>query len=393
MSPGDSSGAMIGMVAALLLVVGVVAAALVLKKQGIIGKGNPEVPKSGVTTDPEAHLSDITSKKEAGKQVKLAKTKSASQDSKEEEMDKDSGRLPAGTQLGKGLSPLNTDIVTESVEVAMDNENSTSDRKPETPKKSEKPSFDGEGEPKKRLEGKSLSTEGSIKDSNAANGKSPEQLGGDTNNDSVKSSHPSKQEESKSEVDSTQMAAIPPKPAIPGPRKAEPNATTEDNELSGATGRKSVKGIAKQRPEQKPEADVSVGRNGRTSVRSPPKQPAYDSSDLVKTNELPQQAKEVAENTEFLENEYNSVLEFVRQNIKKETTVAKQEQHKDHNRYTDIGKYSINLVPSYIYKINHPSIFPVPFDDNFVNLPPNPDGEVTYVNASRVVFPGCLLPI
>ena len=345
MPPGDSSGAMIGMVAALLLVVGVVAAALVLKKQGIIGKGNPEVPKSGVTTDPEAHLSDITSKKEAGKQVKVAKTKSASQDSNDEAIDKDSGRLAAGTQLEKGLSPLNTDVVTESVEVTMDNENSTSDRKPETPKKSEKPSCDGEGEPKKKLEGKSLSTEGSIKDSNTANGKSPEHLVGDTNDDSVKSSHPSKQEESKSELDSTQMAAIPPKPAIPGPRKADPNATTEDTGIRGAAGRKSVKGVAKQRPGQKPEADVSVSDvsvsdvSGRTSVRSPPKQPAYDSSDLVKTNELPQQAKEVAENTEFLENEYNRVLEFVRQNIKKETTVAKQEQHKDHNRYTDIGKY------------------------------------------------------
>ena len=341
MPPGDSSGAMIGMVAALLLVVGVVAAALVLKKQGIIGKGNPEVPKSGVTTDPEAHLSDINSKKEAGKQVKVTKTKSVSQDSKDEEMDKDSGRLAAGTQLEKGFSPLNTDVMSKSVEVAMDNENSTSDRKPETPKKSEKPSFD-KGESKKKLEGKSLSTENSIKESNTGNGKSPEQLGGDTKDDSVKSSHPSRQEESKSELDSTQMATIPPKPPIPGPRRAEPNATAEDNEMRGAMGRKSVKGVAKQRPEQKPEADVNVGRNGRTSVRSPPKQPTYGSSDLVKTNELPQRAKEVAENTEFLENEYNRVLEFVRQNIKKETTVAKQEQHKDHNRYTDIGKYSIN---------------------------------------------------
>ena len=151
MHPADGGGAMVGMVAALLLVVGVVASALVLKKQGIIGKGNPEVPKSGVTTDPEAHLSDINSKKEAGKQVKVAKTKSASQDSNDEEVDKDSGRLPAGTQVDKGFSPLNTDVMTESVEVAMDNENSTSDRKPETPKKSEKPSFDNEGEPKKSV--------------------------------------------------------------------------------------------------------------------------------------------------------------------------------------------------------------------------------------------------
>ena len=106
---GDSSGAMVGIIAALLLVVGVVASALVLKRQGIVGKENPEVPQSGVTTDPEAHLSDINSKKEAEKKAKVAKNKSESQDSQDEEMNNDSGRLAAGTQLENGFSPLNTD--------------------------------------------------------------------------------------------------------------------------------------------------------------------------------------------------------------------------------------------------------------------------------------------
>ena len=50
MPSGDSGGATIGIVAALLLVVGVVASVIVLKKQGIIGKDNPEVPLSGGTT-------------------------------------------------------------------------------------------------------------------------------------------------------------------------------------------------------------------------------------------------------------------------------------------------------------------------------------------------------
>ena len=50
---GDSGGATVGMVAALLLVVGVVASVIVLKKQGIIGKDNPEVPRSGGTTAPK----------------------------------------------------------------------------------------------------------------------------------------------------------------------------------------------------------------------------------------------------------------------------------------------------------------------------------------------------
>ena len=50
---GDSGGATVGMVAALLLVVGVVVSVIVLKKQGIIGKDNPEVALSGGTTAPK----------------------------------------------------------------------------------------------------------------------------------------------------------------------------------------------------------------------------------------------------------------------------------------------------------------------------------------------------
>merc|ERR1719239_1586125 len=269
-------------------------------------------------------------------------------------MNNDSGRLAAGTQLENGFSPLNTDAMTKSVEAVMDNENATSDSKPETPNKSEKPSFD-RGDSKQKLEEKSLST----KNPNTAKGKTPEQLSGDINDDSVKNSHPSKQRESNSKLDVKQMATIPPKPSIPGPRKIEPEATAENNGIRGASGQKSIRGVAKQRPEQKPETDVNVGRNGRISVRSRPKQPTSGSSDLVKTNELPKQAKDLAENKEFMENEYSSVLEYVRLNIKKETYVAKQEVHKDHNRYTDI----------------------VPFDDNHINLPANPKGEeVTYVN-------------
>ena len=71
----------------------------------------------------------------------------------------------------------------------------------------------------------------------------------------------------------------------------------------------------------------------------PPKQPTNGSSDLVKTKDLPKEAKELAENKELLEKEYDSILEYIRLNIKKESTVAKQEEHNDHNRYTDIGKY------------------------------------------------------
>ena len=338
MPSGDSSGATVGTVAALLLVVGVVASAIVLKKQGIIGKDNPGLPRSGVTADPEAHLKDIKATKQSGKQTKLAKTKSDSQKSQDKEMAKDSGMLPKGTQLGKSFSPLKTDLTTKSVEiVAVDNENQTSERKPETPKKSEKPSF-VKRDSKQKLEHKSISTE--KEDSNTAKGKTSDHLGSELYPESVLNSRPPKQQDtSKPELDARQMATVPPKPPIPTPRKTESSEGLVG--IRGGSVRKSLRGVAKQRSEPKPEPDANVGRTGRKSVRGPPppKQPTNGSSDLVKTKDLPKEAKELAENKELLEKEYDSILEYVRLNIKKESTVAKQEEHNDHNRYTDIGKY------------------------------------------------------
>ena len=53
MPSGESTGAIVGVVAALLLVVGVVASAVVLKKKGINRKDNPEVTQSGGTCAPK----------------------------------------------------------------------------------------------------------------------------------------------------------------------------------------------------------------------------------------------------------------------------------------------------------------------------------------------------
>ena len=65
-------------------------------------------------------------------------------------------------------------------------------------------------------------------------------------------------------------------------------------------------------------------------------------SDLVKNDDLPRQVEELAGNKELLQNEYADIVEFVKQNIKKPRNVAKEEKHKAHNRYTDIGKPSQN---------------------------------------------------
>ena len=53
MPSGESTGAIVGVVAALLLVVGVVASAVVLKKKGITRKDNPGVTQSGETCSPK----------------------------------------------------------------------------------------------------------------------------------------------------------------------------------------------------------------------------------------------------------------------------------------------------------------------------------------------------
>ena len=65
-------------------------------------------------------------------------------------------------------------------------------------------------------------------------------------------------------------------------------------------------------------------------------------SDMVKNDDLPRQVEELAGNKELLQNEYADIVDFVKQNIKKPRNVAKEEKHKAHNRYTDIGKPSQN---------------------------------------------------
>jgi len=61
--------------------------------------------------------------------------------------------------------------------------------------------------------------------------------------------------------------------------------------------------------------------------------------------------------------------------------VGFKEVNMAHNRYTDIGKFSI--TPRL-------TLIPVPFDDNLICLDSNVfvGAETVYVNASRVVFPG-----
>ena len=88
---------------------------------------------------------------------------------------------------------------------------------------------------------------------------------------------------------------------------------------------------------KKPEKPDFVEKQ-EPEAKTLPTSSKVQSSDLIRAKDLPVRAKKVAEDKEFLEKEYNNILEFVRVNVKKESSIGKLEKHLDHNRYTDIGK-------------------------------------------------------
>ena len=61
---------------------------------------------------------------------------------------------------------------------------------------------------------------------------------------------------------------------------------------------------------------------------------------LEKGPNLREVAKEMAGRTEELDEEFKLIVDAVRVNSKKESTIGRLEKNKLHNRYTDIGKYS-----------------------------------------------------
>ena len=65
---------------------------------------------------------------------------------------------------------------------------------------------------------------------------------------------------------------------------------------------------------------------------------------LTKDKELRANAKDLAGNKELQEAEFRSLQEYVNKNINKTKTVAKMDENRAHNRYTDVGKADSNLV-------------------------------------------------
>ena len=60
---------------------------------------------------------------------------------------------------------------------------------------------------------------------------------------------------------------------------------------------------------------------------------------LQKDSNLKEKSTNMAQQVESLE-EFKSLVNFVKENVKKEMTIRNEEKNKEHNRYIDIGKIS-----------------------------------------------------
>ena len=72
---------------------------------------------------------------------------------------------------------------------------------------------------------------------------------------------------------------------------------------------------------------------------------------LHKDANLKERSKEASTQIENLEEEFFNLVKFVKENVKKEMTIATQGENKAHNRYTDIGTKNTNLFDYISYNL------------------------------------------
>ena len=66
---------------------------------------------------------------------------------------------------------------------------------------------------------------------------------------------------------------------------------------------------------------------------------------LLKDAKLKERSKAMAENEESLEEEFFSLVDYVKDNINKEMNVRTEGNNTEHNRYLDIGRTLNNFYP------------------------------------------------
>merc|ERR1719458_1602060 len=79
--------------------------------------------------------------------------------------------------------------------------------------------------------------------------------------------------------------------------------------------------------------------NTKTEVEEAPL-PSHIS--LHKDANLKERSKDMANRIENLEEEFFSLVEYVKENVKNEKNIATQGDNKEHNRYTDIAPFDDN---------------------------------------------------
>ena len=82
---------------------------------------------------------------------------------------------------------------------------------------------------------------------------------------------------------------------------------------------------------------VETKKKVKEPIPSGPPTPQHQ--ELKKDKTLQEEAKKLAQDEVLLKSEYTRLEEFVKENIIKDTNVAKLEENKAHNRYLDIGLY------------------------------------------------------
>ena len=121
-------------------------------------------------------------------------------------------------------------------------------------------------------------------------------------------------------------------------RKKEPKVSGKKDEVEvpgvteNTTHLKTNKEI--QGPEDNTEG-MYIYTNAETETAEEPL-PKHVS--LLKDAKLKERSKAMAENEESLEEEFFSLVDYVKDNIKKEMNVRTEGKNTEHNRYLDIGK-------------------------------------------------------
>ena len=116
---------------------------------------------------------------------------------------------------------------------------------------------------------------------------------------------------------------------------------------------------------------VPTTRAARSNSCGPPSHAV-----LEKDGTLEEKVQELAEDTEALREEFDHLEKFIKRTVNKKTSVANLEENQPLNVDPRIGEQLLATSP------------PVAYDDNYLRVRLGSGLASSYINASRVRFPG-----